>query len=256
MNCENMWSKHCSTVSYQGIWNNQKKKKRKAITSGVNSREDALVEGTGSKIPDLVGVRKQTLAHEFGSIGREPNQMHLLNSTFQFDSIIQIHWFYLKEFDEGEEGRQTSFSSLRLRVPVMKLVWSVSALTSDIHLAWPIVRMGIGIGIIRVYEFGGKESKSREMRITWYFRPYPMPDDPPCIAICCSTAWNWNYDLCFADCNYLLHTNCMIQPPVLTSLNLRFFFSFHFRFWANVVKRAVQAHLKMLRILYPKQKDY
>lgn len=104
------------------------------VTGRKYSRENPLIERTRSEIPDLIRMRKQPLADQFSTVRREPNQVHLkIHTTLRSSNSTtsnpeQSYW--TKNFI------LTSFSSLRLRVPVMKLVWSVSAFTSAMHLAW------------------------------------------------------------------------------------------------------------------------
>lgn len=47
------------------------------ITIRENSGEDALIKGAGSEVPDLVGMRKQTLAYKFSPSRRNPYQVNL-----------------------------------------------------------------------------------------------------------------------------------------------------------------------------------
>lgn len=54
-----------------------KKYKMRGITGSEYGRENALIEGAGGEIPDLVLVIEQSLADEFGSRGRDPDQMDL-----------------------------------------------------------------------------------------------------------------------------------------------------------------------------------
>ena len=85
----------------------------------------------------------------------------------------------------------TSFSSLRLRVPARKLVWSVSAFTSDMHRAYEWEKQKPEWELRRgTFTEIWKQNWLGSRNYTWYFKPYPMPDDPPCIA---ALAGSWIY---------------------------------------------------------------
>lgn len=122
------------TTNYDSyIHNLENTSKIISITICKNSGKDPLIEGARFKIPDLIGMVEQSLAHELRPRWREPNQMHLgfqkSIKSLQFTEKILIR-------DSKVNGENpTSFSSLRLRVPARKLVCSASALTSAMHLA-------------------------------------------------------------------------------------------------------------------------
>lgn len=57
------------------------------ITRREDGRENTLIKRTGSKIPNLVRMREQTLAYKFRATGREPNQMHLYKTQMTITQI-------------------------------------------------------------------------------------------------------------------------------------------------------------------------
>lgn len=146
----------------------------------------------------------------------------------------------------GRRRRWTSFSSLRLRVPVMKLVWSVSALTSDMHLAWTSQNTGIElqseIQNQRVYEFG-KGQKEEEWNwpgisdhircptilLAWLLLLHCLIIRPQSLWTCCMQP---NPPLTIpTDTDWFLHfTTANYQT---NTFHFSFFSLFHIPLWAN-----------------------
>lgn len=106
------------------------------FTSGENSGEDALIKRARSKVPYLIRMRKQTLTNQLRSTRWQTKQMNLKINNQNLPIQKKTKQIQTKTKKQSKDRSITSFSSFKLRVPVRKLVWSLSAFTSDIHLAW------------------------------------------------------------------------------------------------------------------------
>lgn len=63
-----------------------------------------MIKGARSEVPNLIRVRKQTLADQFGAVGGEPNKMHLV-LFFKAKSSGEEAGMISVGFDVGDASR-------------------------------------------------------------------------------------------------------------------------------------------------------
>lgn len=182
---------------YEKFSNNSK---RMWNTVRVDGWENSLIKRTRNKVPDLVGMWKQSFTEKFSSTWRKPNKMNLYIYIWFNDSFYN----QLRSIDIKTElarvracmniyliffFKTESSSEETCVICICFYIWYASSLKSARewrNLKW-IIRLVNG-------DYGWMRIGYGNVKLTWYLRPYPIPDETACIDLACLVErWICNY---------------------------------------------------------------